>query len=99
VLVEGEVDISARGERGATERHIRTMTAPSYFGEIGVLEHIPRTATVTAVTPCRCERIEGADLLEALNTTPPSSSLMENARSRLSVTHPSSKPEFAPAAE
>jgi MFS family permease len=99
VLVEGEVDISARGERGATERHIRTMTAPSYFGEIGVLEHIPRTATVTAVTPCRCERIEGADLLEALNTTPPSSSLMENARSRLSVTHPSSKLEFAPAAE
>jgi CRP-like cAMP-binding protein len=99
VLVEGEVDVSARGERGGSGRHIRTMTAPSYFGEIGVLEHIPRTATVTAVTPCRCERIEGADLLDALNTTPPSSSLMENARSRLAVTHPSSKLEFAPAAE
>jgi hypothetical protein len=40
------------------------MTAPSYFGEIGVLEQIPRTAT------------------------PASSSLMENARARLSRTHP-----------
>jgi hypothetical protein len=99
VLVEGEVGVSARGERGGIERPIRTMTAPSYFGEIGVLEHIPRTATVTAVTPCRCERVEGADLLEALNTTPPSSSLMENARSRLALTHPSSELAFAPATE
>jgi hypothetical protein len=98
VLVEGEVDVSASGERGGPERHIRTMTGPSYFGEIGVLEHVPRTASVRTLSPCRCLEIEGAALLDALNSTPPSSSLMENARSRLALTHPSAKLAFAEAA-
>jgi Major Facilitator Superfamily/Cyclic nucleotide-binding domain len=88
VLADGEVEVTARGELGA-ERVIRTMVSPSYFGEIGVLQHIPRTATVTAVTECRCDRIEGQQLLDALTTTPPSSSLMENVSGRLAVTHPS----------
>lgn len=90
-LADGEVEVSARGERGGPERFLRTMSAPSYFGEIGVLQQIPRTATVRATTRCRCERIEGAALLDALTSTPPSSSLMENARSRLALTHPSAK--------
>ena len=88
VLADGEVEVTARGELGA-ERVIRRMVSPSYFGEIGVLQHIPRTATVTAVSDCRCERIEGEQFLGALTTTPPSSSLMENVSARLAVTHPS----------
>lgn len=96
VLVEGEVEVSARGEAGGPEHPVRTMTAPTYFGEIGVLEQIPRTATVTASTDCRCERIDGDALVEALTTAPPSSSLMENARSRLAVTHPSRRPTYTP---
>ena len=88
VLVEGEVEVTARGEAGE-EYTIRPMTAPCYFGEIGVLEHIPRTATVTAITDTQLLRIEGTALLDALTTAPPSSSLMENARSRLALTHPS----------
>ncbi len=98
VLAEGEVEISARGEGGGPDRHIRTMTAPTYFGEIGVLEQIPRTATVKTLSSCECLRIEGSALLEALNSTPPSSSLMENARSRLARTHPSAKLGFTEAA-
>jgi hypothetical protein len=95
VLVEGEVEVTARGEAGGAERRLRAMTAPSYFGEIGVLEGIPRTATVTAVGECRCARIDGDDLLSALTATPPSSSLMEVARSRLAVTHPSRRISYA----
>jgi CRP-like cAMP-binding protein len=95
VLVAGEVEVGARGEQGGPERFLRTMSAPTYFGEIGVLQQVPRTATVRAISACRCERIEGADLLEALNSTPPSVSLMENARSRLALTHPSVTPKFA----
>jgi MFS family permease len=94
VLTEGRVEVSAHGEGGGTERVIRTMSAPVYFGEIGVLEHIPRTASVTALTPCRCERIEGQAFLDALLATPPSSALMENSRSRLAVTHPSQRATF-----
>jgi CRP-like cAMP-binding protein len=89
VLVEGEVEVTARGESGGDEKRLRIMQAPTYFGEIGVLEEIPRTATITATTHCRCERIEGAALLDALTAAPPSSTLMENARSRLALTHPS----------
>lgn len=98
VLVEGEVRVSARGEAGEQERTIRTMQAPSYFGEIGVLEQIPRTATVTALTACRCERIAAETLLEALTASPPSSSMMESARSRLAVTHPSRRLAYQPPA-
>ncbi len=87
VLTQGEVEVTARGESGGPERPIRTMAAPSYFGEIGVLRRIPRTATVTARTDCRCDRIDGEALLEALTTAPASTSLMENARTRLGV-HP-----------
>jgi hypothetical protein len=94
VLVAGEVEVSARGEQGGPERFLRTMSAPTYFGEIGVLQQVPRTATVRATSPCLCERIEGPELLEALNSTPPSVSLMENARSRLALTHPSVVPKF-----
>lgn len=94
VLVEGEVEVTARGESGGVERALRRMTAPTYFGEIGVLERIPRTATVTALSVCRCERIEGDALLAALAAAPPSSTMMENARSRLAITHPSREPTF-----
>ena len=94
VLVEGEVEVSAHGESGGPERVLRRMSGPSYFGEIGVLARIPRTATVTALTACRCEQIDGETLLEALTAVPPSSALMENARSRLALTHPSREPVF-----
>jgi len=95
VLIEGEVEVTARGEGGGPPRVLRRMTAPTYFGEIGVLERIPRTATVTALTDCRCERIDGDALLAALTTSPPSATMMENTRSRLAVTHPSREATFA----
>ena len=99
VLAEGEVEVTARGEAGEEEQRIRVMRAPCYFGEIGVLERIPRTASVTAVTDVEVLRIEGAALLEALTSTPPSSSLMENAASRLALTHPSRELAFSPGDE
>lgn len=70
------------------------MTAPSYFGEIGVLERIPRTATVTALTPVTVLRIDGDALLDALTASPASSSLMENARGPLALTHPARAASF-----
>ena len=95
MLLEGEVEVTGRGEAGGPERRLRTLTGPAYFGEIGVLGRIPRTATVTALSNCRCERIEGDALLNALSDTPPSSALMEVASSRLALTHPSRQITFA----
>ena len=88
------MEVSARGEAGGPEQRIRVMTAPSYFGEIGVLERIPRTATVTALTPVTVLRIDGDALLDALTASPASSSLMENARGPLALTHPARAASF-----
>jgi MFS family permease len=102
VLVDGEVEVTARGEGGEGgegEHTIRVMSSPCYFGEIGVLERIARTATVTATTDVRVLRIEGTALLDALTAAPPSSSLMENASSRLALTHPSRPLTFTPSEE
>jgi CRP-like cAMP-binding protein len=75
------------------------MTAPTYFGEIGVLDGITPTAAVIAAGPCRCLRIDGDLLLQALATTPPSSGLIENASRRLALTHPTRRMTFTPVSE
>jgi CRP-like cAMP-binding protein len=93
VLVEGEVEVRAHGDTGQPDRLICTLSAPAYFGEIGVIERIPRTATVTTLTPCQCARIEGADLLEALSITGSAVSLVSAAQARLTTTRPSREAE------
>ena len=87
VLTSGEVAVSARGEAGSSRR-IRTMNAPSYFGEIGLLRRIPRTATVKALEPLTLLRLGGEEFLDALSSDPASPTFMRSARSRLARTHP-----------
>jgi predicted MFS family arabinose efflux permease len=88
VLLDGEVEVKARGE-GKRRRRIRTLSAPAYFGEIGVLEQIPRTASVLALTPCRLLRIDGDDFLTALSECAPSGAFVAGLSGRLARTHPS----------
>jgi CRP-like cAMP-binding protein len=47
VIVDGDVGVTKRGEE------VRTLSKGDFFGEIGLLEDVPRTATVTAKTPVR----------------------------------------------
>ena len=47
VIVEGEAAVERKGER------IATMGPGDFFGEIALIEHTKRTATVTALTPLR----------------------------------------------
>jgi CRP-like cAMP-binding protein len=93
VIVSGRVDVKARGEAGV-EQHIREMEPGTYFGEIGLLEKIPRTATVTALEETELYRIEGDDFLDALASAPATNSLLASARMRLARTHPSLRPQF-----
>lgn len=88
VLLEGELDVSARGE-GRKQRHIRTMTAPAYVGEIGVLEHVARTATVSAKTPAKLLRISADNFYQALSGTSFTGAFVASMSSRLARTHPS----------
>jgi CRP-like cAMP-binding protein len=93
VIVSGRVDVKARGEAGV-EQHIRVMEPGTYFGEIGLLERIPRTATVTTLEDVELYRIEGDAFLDALTTASAGTSFLAGARTRLARTHPSLRPEF-----
>jgi CRP-like cAMP-binding protein/predicted MFS family arabinose efflux permease len=102
-VISGELEVTAIGERFGEAVRLRTLGPGTYFGEIGLLGHIPRTATVTALTGCTLLRIEGQDFLDALTNLSASPSLLEGARTRLSLTHPSQsavldQPEPEPAA-
>ncbi len=88
VLTDGKVEVTARRERGRKDHHIRYMSAPSYVGEIGLLQGIPRTATVTAVEACRLWRIDGDAFLESVTQTPMSSAFVSGMTTRLKRTHP-----------
>jgi len=89
--------VRARGE-GAAELVLPRMGEGAYFGEIGLLERIPRTATVTAARDSRVLRISGDDFLGTLADAPASTALLEGARSRLARTHPTRQAAPAPPA-
>jgi CRP-like cAMP-binding protein len=76
----------ARG--GARGDAARAARAGDYFGEIGLLEQIDRTATVTANCPSRVLRIGGEQFLDALTSAAASSAPLEGSRTRLARTHP-----------
>ncbi len=87
VLLDGEMSVRAHGGTGV-EKALPAMHAGAYFGEIGLLEQIPRTATVESTRESRVLRISGEDFLAALADAPASTSLLEGASSRLARTHP-----------
>ncbi len=95
VVVSGDVLVTARGE-GDAERQLPQLSTGDYFGEIGLLEHIPRTATVTTASPTRLLRIPGEVFLDALTQGNPSPTLLEGARIRLARTHPTYRPHSEP---
>jgi CRP-like cAMP-binding protein/predicted MFS family arabinose efflux permease len=87
VLVDGQMGVRSHGEAGV-ERELPAMGPDAYFGEIGLLERIPRTATVTAAAPSRVLKIDGEAFLSALNDAAASVSLLEGTRRRLARSHP-----------
>jgi hypothetical protein len=95
IIDEGRVAVTAMGE-GDREQVLRAMGPGTYFGEIGLLERIPRTATVTAVEATSCSRIDGDVFMEALTETPSVRSLVDGARVRLARTHPSRALTYTP---
>jgi CRP-like cAMP-binding protein len=93
VITAGEVAVSATGESGL-ERSLGTLLPPSYFGEIGLLEHRPRTATVTTTAQSTVLRINGNEFVDALTVTNLSPTALGRAQMRLARTHPSSSLTF-----
>ena len=86
VLVDGEVDVTV-DEGGASPRVVARLAVGDYFGEIGLLEKRPRTATVTAVSHSSVFRIPGEDFLRIINEGPRiSTTLLAAVSNRLAIT-------------
>jgi MFS family permease len=98
VLTDGGVEVTSRGEAEGQPAVLRQMGPGTYFGEIGVLEGIPRTATVTTLEPSHMLRIDGDAFLAAVTAGPTPTTLLEDARSRLARTHPSRRITYGEAA-
>ena len=87
VAESGELEVTARGEDG-TVVDLPTMGPGAGFGEIGLIEGIPRTATVRALGDVVLLRIPGEAFVAALTQEAPTAALLDGASLRLSRTHP-----------
>ena len=76
VIAAGRAEVTQAGA------HVRELGAGSWFGELGLLEGIPRTATVVTTAKSTLLRIEGEAFLGALTAAPLASSALEGARAR-----------------
>lgn len=72
VIVSGTVEVSQNG------RLQRTEGPGEFFGEIGLLRDVLRTATVTATEDCELLVIERADFLAAVGSTGETRSALED---------------------
>jgi MFS family permease len=70
VIVEGRVEVSQTPAGGGEANVLRQMGAGEFFGEIGLLSHVARTATVTALTGGRLIALEAAAFHELVGTGP-----------------------------
>jgi CRP-like cAMP-binding protein len=60
IIVEGELEVVAE-ERSGTECRVVTLTTGDSFGEIALIENVPRTATVRTITPAVLFRLDKKD--------------------------------------
>jgi len=85
VIESGVMAVHSHGD-STVSTALPPLGEGEYFGEIGLLERIPRTATVVASVPSKLLRVDGEEFLEALTTASASMSLLEGARVRLART-------------
>jgi CRP-like cAMP-binding protein len=76
VIAAGSVVVTSAG------RQLRTEHAGDFFGEIGLLRDVPRTATVTAVDDVDLLVLGRADFLAAVAAAPEARLVTEEVISR-----------------
>src|SRR5688572_1518979 len=69
VIGNGRVEVSQIDASG-TRRVLRQMSGGEFFGEIGLLSRVPRTATVVALSDCTLVVLDGAAFLELVESGP-----------------------------
>ena len=67
VIYSGTLKVMSRRQDN-DQIELASLGPGDYFGEIGLLQGIPRTATVTATSPGRLLRIAGPAFLQAVSS-------------------------------
>ena len=87
VVISGSLHVRAM-DSAAHEVGLPSLHPGDYFGEIGLIERIPRTASVVAASAVELLRVDGHAFVDALTTSSPSSTVLDGAALRLGRTHP-----------
>ena len=69
IIVEGEVKVTRELEDGTT-LHLNNLGDGEFFGDVGLLDKSPRTATVTATRDCRIIGFFRPELLQLMDSDP-----------------------------
>ena len=89
VCIEGDLEVWSTGDVGGEPRLVNTMGAGDHFGEVGLLEGMPSTATVKTVTPCSLLRVSATAFLEVLARSPAiTAALIESVGGAMARSHP-----------
>jgi putative peptide zinc metalloprotease protein len=83
VVVAGRLEVSIAGKNG--QLPVATLAADELFGEIAIVAHSRRTATVTALTPAILLRLDGDALTAALDEAPLVRVELEAAAAQMAV--------------
>lgn len=89
VVLEGAFEVTTHGDRGRAATKVRDLGGGDYFGEIGLMTGMPRTASVRATAPSVVFRIRGEIFVAVVDADPSvAGALHESAFARLVATHP-----------
>lgn len=80
IVKSGTLDVRAGGTK------VNSLGTGDYFGEIGLVEQVPRTATVEATSRVEVLRVDGDDFLGVLGATSSSRILSQGIAVRLART-------------
>lgn len=83
IIARGVVRISQR--QGTDSRHVATLMAGNFFGEAALMEHRPRNATVTAMTPCSLYKLRRKDLEVIIEVYPNIRRALEHENQRRKI--------------
>ena len=91
VVIEGDLEVVAETPEGD---HIVAGLGPGdFFGEIGLLRQVPRTATVRTVEPCHLYRIPGQEFLDIVSQGAVRSRVLTRAaQSRIAALYSETRP-------
>jgi uncharacterized membrane protein len=70
IIQEGKVEISIPAEQGQKEIRVSILSQGDFFGELSLIDGLPRTATATATHTCRLLEMNRDDFIQFLMSRP-----------------------------